>query len=121
MTSGCRFLTHDGGVFVVHRLYDDCKKHDLFGRIIVGNNVFIGNDSIILPNVHIGDNVIIGAGSVVTRDIPSNSVAAGVPCRVIRSIDEYHQKILEKGDKTSGMSTKQKRDYLNKKYNLSNK
>lgn len=52
--------------------------------VIVGNNVWIGGGAILLPGVTIGDNVVIGAGSVVTRDIPSNTVAYGNPCRVIR-------------------------------------
>ena len=49
-----------------------------------GNNVWIGGGAILLPGVTIGDNVVIGAGSVVTHDIPSNSVAVGSPCRVVR-------------------------------------
>lgn len=67
--------------------------HDLsdFNTIIakpvtIGNNVWITTNVIILPGVTIGDNVIIGAGSVVNRDIPSNVLAAGNPCRVIKSI-----------------------------------
>lgn len=52
--------------------------------VIVGNNVWIGGGAILMPGVTIGDNVVIGAGSVVTRDIPSDSVACGAPCRVIR-------------------------------------
>lgn len=54
--------------------------------IKIGNNVWVGGGSIILPGVTIGDNTTIGAGSVVTRDIPSNVVAAGNPCRVIKSL-----------------------------------
>ncbi|MCT8975069.1 sugar O-acetyltransferase [Clostridium sp. CX1] len=54
--------------------------------IAIGNNVWIGGGSIICPGVKIGDNVTIGAGSVVTKDIPDNVIAAGNPCRVIRSI-----------------------------------
>lgn len=54
--------------------------------ITVGNNVWIGGNVIVLPGVTIGDNVVIGAGSVVNKDIPSNVVAVGNPCRVIREI-----------------------------------
>ena len=53
----------------------------------IGNNVWIGGRAVICPGVTIGDNVTIGAGSVVTKDIPSNVVAAGNPCRVIRHLD----------------------------------
>lgn len=52
--------------------------------VTIGNNVWIGGGAIILPGVTIGDNVVIGAGSVVTKDIPSDSVACGNPCRVVR-------------------------------------
>lgn len=52
--------------------------------VIIGRNVWIGGGAILLPGVTIGDNVVIGAGSVVTHDIPSDSVALGSPCRVIR-------------------------------------
>ena len=55
--------------------------------VTVGNNVWIGGGAVILPGVTIGDNVTIGAGSVVTHDIPSNVVAAGNPCRVIRTLE----------------------------------
>lgn len=54
----------------------------------IGNNVWIGAGSIILPGVTIGDNTVIGAGSVVTKAIPSNSVAYGNPCQVVREIGE---------------------------------
>lgn len=56
--------------------------------IKIGNNVWIGASTTVLAGVEIGDNTVIGAGSVVTRSIPSNVVAVGVPCRVVRDIDE---------------------------------
>ena len=59
---------------------------ELASPIRIGSNVWIGGHTIINPGVTIGDNVVIGSGSVVTRDIPSNCVAAGVPCRVLRPI-----------------------------------
>lgn len=65
-------------------------------NVRIGNRVFIGASAIVLPGVTIGDNVIIGAGSVVTKDIPSNSVAAGNPARVICSIDKYVEKERKK-------------------------
>lgn len=60
--------------------------------IIIGNNVWIGGNVVVNPGVHIGDNVVIGSGSVVTRDIPDNVIAAGNPCRVIRVITEEDRK-----------------------------
>ena len=54
--------------------------------VTIGNNVWIGGSVTILPGVTIGDNVTIGAGSVVTKDIPSNSIAVGNPCKVVKTI-----------------------------------
>lgn len=62
------------------------------GRVIIGNNVFIGAKAIILPNINIGDNVIIGAGSIVTKDIQNNCVVAGNPAKVLCKTDEYIEK-----------------------------
>ena len=64
--------------------------------ITIGDNVWIGGDSVILPGVHIGNNVVIGSGSVVTKDIPDNMIAAGNPCRVIREITEKDRKYYYK-------------------------
>ena len=60
--------------------------------IHIGNNVWIGANSVILPGVDIGDNSVIGAGSIVTKDIPSNVIAVGNPCRVLREINENDMK-----------------------------
>ena len=56
--------------------------------ITIGDNVWIGGNAVIMPGVTIGDNVVIGAGSIVTKDLPSNVIAAGNPCRVIREITD---------------------------------
>lgn len=62
------------------------------GRVTIGNNVFVGTNSTILCNTRIGDNVVIGAGSLVTKDLPSNGVYAGVPAVKVATIEEYRQK-----------------------------
>lgn len=62
------------------------------GNVVIGNNVFVGAESVILPNVSIGENSIIGANSTVSRDIPANVVAAGSPAKVICKLDEYLDK-----------------------------
>lgn len=63
----------------------------------IGNDVWIGSNTVILPGVTIGNNVVIGAGSVVTHDIPDNSVAFGSPCRVVRPITEADKDSYKKG------------------------
>lgn len=59
-----------------------------YGKVKIGDNVFIGVKSVIMPGVTIGDNVIIGAMSLVTKDIPSNSVAIGQPAKVVKKIED---------------------------------
>lgn len=73
-----------------HPIDKDIRNENLeYGdEVNIGNDVWIGGNTVINPGVTIGDNVVIGSGSVVTKDIPSNVVAAGNPCRVIRSITE---------------------------------
>ena len=86
------FVTHDGGTRVIRNLEDGNKETVIYGRICIGNNVVIGCRSVLLPNVKIGNNVIIGACSLVNKDIPDNVVAAGNPCKVICTLDEYRRK-----------------------------
>ena len=62
------------------------------GRVKIGNNVFVGHGSIILPGVNIGDNCVIGAGSVVSKDIPSGSVAVGNPVRIVGNYADFVEK-----------------------------
>ena len=66
------------------------------GNVTIGNRVFIGAESVVLPGVTIGDDVVIGANSTVTHDIPTNSVAVGSPARVICTLEEYIQKEKER-------------------------
>lgn len=92
----CNKVTFGDNVFIgpncgfyaaSHPIDKDVRKELEFSKpITVGNDVWIGGNVCVLPGVTIGDNVVIGAGSVVTKDIPSNVVAAGNPCRVIRNI-----------------------------------
>lgn len=110
-----RFETHDGGVWVIR---NGNPELDIIKPITIGNNVFIGFGSVILPGVTIGDNVVIAAYAVVSRDIPPNSVAAGIPAKVIKSIDEYIDKVSQIGDKTKSMTDKDKKDFYLKKYRL---
>lgn len=94
ITSGVKILCHDYSRSVLRRVYGDIVGEA--GETYIGDNVFIGMNSIILMGSNIGDNVIIGAGSVVSGTIPSNSVVGGVPARVIRSLDEHYKIRKEK-------------------------
>lgn len=86
------FVTHDASTRVIRHLPDGNLETVIYGPIEVGCNCFIGCRTTILPNVKIGDNTIIGACSLVNRDIPANVVAAGNPCKVICTLDEYRKK-----------------------------
>lgn len=114
LSKNIHFVTHDGGMHVI-RQYKGIPA-DLFGTIEIGNNVFVGMNTIILPDVKIGSNVIIGAGSIVTKDIPSNSVACGTPARVIETIDEYYSKNKDRIELTKNMTREEKKSYLLDKY-----
>ena len=63
-------------------------------EVTIGDNVWLGGNTVVCPGVHIGNNVVIGAGSVVTRDIPDWSIAAGNPCKVIRKITDADKRRL---------------------------
>ncbi len=81
----------------VHILAHDAStklflNYTRIANVKIGNRVFIGAGSIILPGVSIGNNVVIGAGSVVSKDIASDSVAVGIPAKIICSLDEYLEK-----------------------------
>ena len=86
------FVTHDAATRVIRNLSDGNKDTVIYAPIKVGKNCFIGCRSIILPGVTIGDNCIIGAGSVVNKNIPDNTVAAGVPCNPICTLEAYMRK-----------------------------
>lgn len=79
---GSMVLTHDASYFLFTNEYR-------VAPVSIGDNCFIGYGAVILPGITVGDNVVIGAGSVVTKDVPSDSVATGVPAKVISSLQEY--------------------------------
>jgi acetyltransferase-like isoleucine patch superfamily enzyme len=79
---GSIILAHDASLF----FHNGCYRVE---KTVIGNNVFLGANAIILPGVKIGDGVIIGAGSVVTKNIESNTVVAGNPAKVICTVDDY--------------------------------
>lgn len=96
VASNVTFINHDVINLMLNNIPDIGWFKYQSGCIEVGNNVFIGANTTILPNVKIGDNVIVSAGSVVTKDIPSNSVVGGVPAKKIMSFEEYIEKRRKK-------------------------
>ncbi|MDO4477618.1 MAG: sugar O-acetyltransferase [Lachnospiraceae bacterium] len=86
-----------------HPIFPDTRNTGLeYGKeVTIGDNVWLGGNVVVCPGVHIGSNVVIGAGSVVTKDIPDWSLAAGNPCRVIRPITEddrrklFHEEMID--------------------------
>lgn len=98
--SHCWLITIGDNVTMAPRVHILCHDastkqflgYTKIGRVTIGDNVFIGAESVVLPGVTIGDNAIIGANSTVTHDIPANSVAVGSPARVICTLEEYLNK-----------------------------
>ena len=86
-------ITHDGGTWCV-RNKEKYKGIFKYGKIIVKDNCFIGMRSIIMPGVTIGKNSIVAAGAIVTKDVPENSVVAGVPAKVIKNTMDYADDIF---------------------------
>lgn len=87
-------LTHDFGTFVFREVYHDFVNSS--GKVMIGDNIVFGRNVTILKGVSIGNNCIIGAGSIVSKSIPDNSVATGIPARVICTLDEYYHKRKER-------------------------
>jgi acetyltransferase-like isoleucine patch superfamily enzyme len=114
---GTVFITHDGGVWCFR---GELVNGDIFGRIKIGNNVFIGSNCTILPNTIIGNNCIIGAGSVIRGRFPDNSVIIGNPAKVILKMNL--QKFLYSQNPgflaTNNLTDKQKKKIVKKHFRL---
>ncbi|MFS1511140.1 acyltransferase [Chengkuizengella sp. SCS-71B] len=108
ISTGVKFTTHDNSASKVIP-----NSTDLFGRIKIGNNCFIGQNSLILPGIELVDNIIVGSGSVVTKSFKQEGlIIAGNPAKPIGSIVNYKEKYLENALNTKGLSFEEKRIYL---------
>lgn len=112
ISGGVSFITHDGAVHTIKssKKYDENMIVHKFGKIEVGDNTFIGANSIILPNVYIGKNCIVAAGAVVTHSFPDDCVVAGIPAKCIGNTWEYAEKVI--GNMPSDWNQE---EYLNKR------
>lgn len=116
VTSGCMFVTHDGGTLILRKEEPDLEWT---APITVGNDVYIGLRTMIMPGVNIGSRVIIGAGSIVTKDIPDNSVAVGVPARVIKTVDKYLEQMKKKSLRCGHLKGLEKEAVLKRIFEIS--
>ncbi len=117
VSNGTVFITHDGGI---RCFKNDFPEADIFGRIVIGNNVFIGINCIILPNTTVGDNCIIGAGSVVRGKFPGNSIIIGNPAKVVMNMSM--QKLFYRNNpgmiRTAALSDPAKKPIVMKHFGL---
>lgn len=111
ISDGVKLLTHDGSTWLIR---DDSGRRYLYKRIKIGNNVFIGVNSVLMPGVVIEDNVIIAAGSIVTKSVPAGCIVGGNPAKKIGSFDKYRSDVLQNyvADKAMNKS-KSYRDRIN--------
>ena len=114
----CALITHDAATRVIRNLPDGNKETVIYGTITIGNNCFIGCRRRILPNVKIGNNTMIGACSLVCSDIPDNVVAAGNPCKVICTLDEYRKKHKDDFLYMVSLPPDKKKEYLETYFNI---
>lgn len=89
IASGVTFVTHDVIDKVLNKMNYNINFNYNCAPIEIGNNVFIGCNVTVLPNIKIGNNVIVAAGSVITKDVPDNSIIGGNPSKIIGTFDEY--------------------------------
>lgn len=115
ITSGVQFVTHDGGTLILRKEVPDLEWT---APIVVGDDVYIGMRALIMPGVTIGNRCIIGAGSIVTRDVPPNTVVAGVPARALSTVDEYLARMRTKSLGLGHLGAIEKASELRRIYNV---
>ena len=108
---GTSFITHDAGITCFKK---DLPNYDVFGKITIGNNVFIGTKCTILPNTTIGNNCIVGAGSVVRGKFPDDAVIFGNPAKMIMRMSVLKLFYSKSPGliKTGGLSDRKKKEIV---------
>lgn len=108
ITHGVKALTHGGA----HVARENLPSFDVFGRVKIGDWVYIGSNALIMPGVSIGDHCLVAAGSVVTKSVPAGYVVGGNPARIICKTEDYIGHNSQYDMKTKVMSVQEKKEYL---------
>lgn len=108
ITNGVKIFTHGGSGAA--RLKH--SKFDCFGKVVLGDNVYVGTNALIMPGVTVGNNVLIAAGSVVTNSVPSDVVIGGNPARIVCTLDQYIERNMPFNLNSKGMSPKEMEELL---------
>jgi acetyltransferase-like isoleucine patch superfamily enzyme len=117
IAAGTDFITHDGAIWCFR---EELTNADVFARIKIGNNVFIGNNCTILPNTIVGDNCIVGAGSVLRGQYPESSVIIGNPAKVVMNMSAQKFLYSQNPDllRTQHLSFSKKKKIIMKHFGL---
>lgn len=115
ITANCTFITHDGGTLILRKEVPDLE---LTAPIEIGNDVYIGLNTTILPGTKVGNRCIIGACSVLKGSYPDNSVIAGVPAKVIKTVDDYLAKAKKNSLHFGHLNAKDKEKKLKEYFNV---
>lgn len=102
--------TH-GGLYGLRRIFND-PTLDYFGKVTIGNNVYVGEDAKILPGVSIEDNCIIAAGTIVSKSVKRGSVVGGNPMQYLGTVEQAYTRLKKISQPTMGMSSSEKKDFL---------
>lgn len=108
ITHGVKFFNH-GAAWVFRQ---EIPEFDVFGKIKIGNNVYVGNNVLIMPGITIGNNVIVGAGSIITKSIENDKIVAGNPARIVGEVENLKTRMAPYNMSCKGMSVKQKERFL---------